>query len=145
MSDQSRRECAHCGGTYDQAMGATVHATNCAAAFPASTAGKAALDVIEERKRQVQVEGWAHSHDDKHHSGELGLAAALYAIPYECDLIQQDDFIGLHMLLEMSFDWNLKPEPDRRRRLVKAGALILAEIERLDRATVHPAQRQGGE
>lgn len=95
---------------------------------------QAARDVLGERARQVSAEGWTAEHDDHHTSGELGLAAALYALPYESGVMEQDDFIRIDMLLEISFDWKLKPEQDRRRRLVKAGALIIAEIERMDRA-----------
>lgn len=96
-------------------------------------------DVLTERHRQVTKEGWSHEHDDSHVRGELGLAAALYALPYESGMLEQDDFIRLDMLLEIGFEWRLKPEPDRRKRLVKAGALILAEIERMDRANAKDA------
>lgn len=107
-----------------------------------STAARRALDaVLAERTRQVVEEGWLPSHDDQHDLGQLGLAAALYAIPYEAKiagvpLCDQDTFIGLHMTLEIGCGWHLKPEPDRRKRLVKAAALLLAEIERLDRDAV---------
>lgn len=94
----------------------------------------AASDVLAERRRQIEKEGWTPEHDDMHVDGELSLAAALYAIPYQNSLIEQNDFIGLHMALENGHGWNLKPDKDPRKRLVKAGALILAEIERLDRA-----------
>jgi hypothetical protein len=39
------------------------------------------------------------------------------------------------MALEVGSGWNLKPDPDPRRRLIKAAALIIAEIERIDRLT----------
>lgn len=93
----------------------------------------ALVDIAAERRRQVELEGWTTEHDDSHDQGELSLAAALYSIPYGQLGIEQEDFIGLDMALDIVAGWNLKPEPDRRRRLVKAGALILAEIERLDR------------
>lgn len=99
----------------------------------------AARDVLAERRRQVVVEGWTQEYDDdRHQHGELGRAAALYALPYGAEvggeqLLRQDDYIGLRMALELSLRWNLKPEPDKRKRLVKACALIIAEIERLDR------------
>lgn len=96
-------------------------------------------DVLQERHRQILSERYTREHDDAHVSGELGLAAALYALPYESGMLEQDDFIRLDMLLEIGFEWKLKPEPDRRKRLVKAGALILAEIERMDRAQTKDA------
>lgn len=95
---------------------------------------KAFQDVMAERRRQIEAEGWTTEHDDQHADGELALAAALYAIPYQMPGLKQDDHIGLDMLLELGFDFKVKPEADYRKRLVKAGALLLAEIERLDRA-----------
>lgn len=103
---------------------------------PAGNAAQtqAARDVLAERARQISAEGYTPEHDDEHDSGELALAAALYAIPYESHLIGQDEVLPLHMALDLARGWSVKPEPNRRKRLVKAGALLLAEIERLDRA-----------
>ncbi|XAI95577.1 hypothetical protein [Nostoc phage Nsp-JY21] len=95
---------------------------------------QAEKDVLAERARQVNEEGWAEDHDDTHSEGELAKAAGCYAW-----IAAQSD--GLRAAFdrpppiwpaEWSEDW-WKPT-DRRRDLVKAGALILAEIERLDRA-----------
>jgi len=83
---------------------------------------RAATDVLAERQRQVEAEGWTIEHDDQHRNGELATAAACYAEPK-----------GLY---NFAWPWDRewwKPK-DRRRDLVRAGALILAEIERLDRA-----------
>ncbi|MER0040574.1 hypothetical protein [Pseudomonas sp. MGal98] len=98
----------------------------------------AAHDVLAERQRQVNVEGYDNRHDDDHILGELALAAALYAIPYDAKkggvpLLADDEIVALDLALQLSCGWHLKPEPDARKRLIKAGALILAEIERLDR------------
>ncbi|MHA4733248.1 hypothetical protein [Ensifer adhaerens] len=79
----------------------------------------ASLDVLEERDRQKSVEGWSTAHDDQHIDNELSRAAASYTI-------------GNLAYWPWSPAW-WKPS-DRRRNLVKAGALIIAEIERLDRA-----------
>ncbi len=95
---------------------------------------QAAQDVLAERRRQMDVEGWAPEHDDHHALGDLSLAAALYAVPYN-GLLDDSMIAPLHHVLEGTCGWKLKPEPDDRRRLVKAGALIVAEIERLDRAS----------
>ncbi|HDU8094773.1 TPA: ead/Ea22-like family protein, partial [Klebsiella pneumoniae] len=91
------------------------------------TATAAAADVLAERKRQVTAEGWTPGHDDEYEHGELADAAGCYALSSELF-----DCAG-----EPPRPW---PWPDewwkptnRRRDLVKAGALILAEIERLDR------------
>lgn len=93
-------------------------------------------EIAAERNRQL-IKGWTPEHDDKHVDGEIGLAAALYAIPYQA--LTQDDFIALDMALTVRFNWDLPPEPDHRKRLLKAAALMVAEIERFDRA----AQRGG--
>ncbi|HID2839902.1 TPA: ead/Ea22-like family protein [Klebsiella pneumoniae] len=93
-----------------------------------ATATAAAADVLAERKRQVTADGWTPGHDDEYEHGELADAAGCYALSSELF-----DCAG-----EPPRPW---PWPDewwkptnRRRDLVKAGALILAEIERLDRA-----------
>lgn len=91
---------------------------------------KAAHDVIDERLRQRRVEGWTPEHDDRHTNGELADAAALYAS------LQVRHLTGFEVWPWAAEWW--KPT-DRRRDLVKAGALILAEIERLDRAAARAA------
>ena len=95
--------------------------------------------IAAERQRQIKQEGWTPEHDDSHTLGELALAAALYAIPYDTEidgerLITQDDHIGLDMALEIACRWKIKPHADKLRRLEIAGALIAAEIDRLKRA-----------
>lgn len=90
--------------------------------------GRAALDVIAERERQKAVEGYTEAHDDDHVDESLAQAAACYAMPDGSGFIH-------------SF-WPSRWQPcrwkpnDRRKNLVRAGALVLAEIERLDRARV---------
>lgn len=81
--------------------------------------------IIAERVRQVRAEDWDESHDDNHIFGELAKAAACYAFPPEIGTRTE------HWPWDFGF-W--KPTPDDRiRELVKAGALIVAEIERLQR------------
>lgn len=92
-------------------------------------ASKAAQDVLAERQRQISQEGWTPEHDDTHVDGELAQAAACYALPPEVmRWLNLNDIT----LWPFSPDW-WKPS-DERQNLIKAGALILAEIERLDRA-----------
>lgn len=82
-------------------------------------------DVLAERRRQIESEGWTPEHDDEHSLGEMAGAAACYA-----------NNAGLGRVLPpRSWPWDAswwKPK-DRRRDLVRAAALLLAEIERLDR------------
>lgn len=105
------------------------------AALAAPAAGDAqtaaARDVLAERQRQISVEGWTPGDDDLHRNGELAEASAAYAqeAAAPCG--------GLPMGWPWAMHWWKPTTP--RRNLVKAGALILAEIERLDRA----AQRKG--
>lgn len=95
--------------------------------------------IADERLRQIEEEGWTVEHDDSHTLGEMALAAALYALPYDATihgerLIEQEDHIALDIALEVACGWTIKPHTDKRRRLEIAGALIAAEIDRLDRA-----------
>jgi hypothetical protein len=85
-------------------------------------------DVAAERQRQVSVEGWTQHDDDSYSSCELAAAAATYAL---CTRPEQLQVCGV-----TAWPWHqvtFKPTTYRR-NLIKAGALILAEIERLDRA-----------
>lgn len=88
----------------------------------------AALSVIAERQRQQSAEGWTTEHDDDHSCGEMALAASSYAQYAHRKPIAP----------AIPFNWPWEPEwfkqQGPRRDLVKAGALILAEIERIDRA-----------
>lgn len=99
------------------------------------TQTKHALDEIAaERERQVDAEGWTPEHDDGHDRGELARAAACYAHG------DYDDGFVIGAIWPWSEDW-WKPS-DRRRELIKAGALIVAELERLERST--PANEETG-
>lgn len=95
-------------------------------------------DVAAERRRQIEVEGWTTAHDDDHRKGELADAAACYAATVRT--FQAFERVGRNyepFTLYVDLwpwspgSWNPK---DRRRDLVRAAALIVAEIERLDRA-----------
>lgn len=96
----------------------------------------AALDVLNERLRQIHAEGWTPEHDDKHDCGDMARAAAGYASA------AADAAEGFETKLPRPpWPWDLKwwkPGPARR-MLVKAAALLLAEIERLDRKAAKEA------
>lgn len=96
---------------------------------PAPPSPESAQDVIAERERQKAVEGWTAEHDDGHTNGELALAAGAYALASA--FYHSDPYAAVLSVWPWDRKW-LKPT-DRRRDLIKAGALILAEIERLDR------------
>jgi len=103
----------------------------------------AAQDVLAERERQVKTEGWSSFHDDSHIDGAIGRAGGCYAIA------AANELAGIDMTFPpASWPWHItwwKPATARR-MLVKAGALILAEIERLDRAyAAQNATKKDGE
>lgn len=75
--------------------------------------------IAAERQRQIEAENWTPEHDDRHLPGDLASAGAAYAL-------NDDEFWPWP-------DW-WNPGDDDVRRLVKAGALIAAEIDRLLRA-----------
>jgi hypothetical protein len=93
-----------------------------------NTAAVAAI--IAERRRQIEVEGWTPEHDDAYRKDALALAAACYA----GDRRKFNTAAPPNWPFETGW-W--KPT-DRRRQLVKAAALIVAEIERIDRAASEP-------
>lgn len=96
------------------------------AKWQASTA--AARDVLAERRRQIEKEGWTPEHDDEHANGELARAAACYANPILVSEAVRDGGWGF-----WPWDWRSWKPRDARSNLVRACALILAEIERIDR------------
>lgn len=97
----------------------------------------ATKDVIAERRRQQIVEGWTTDHDDQHKNGEMARAAGLYAIIAGFASKYMD---GETETCPVPDGWPWGPEwwkpANSRRDLVKAAALILAEIERIDRAAI---------
>lgn len=86
----------------------------------------AILDVASERRRQRSIEGWTSEHDDAYQNSELAEAAACYAINAHNQ--------GFSTPEHWPWDPEWWKQSGARRDLVKAGALILAEIERIDRA-----------
>lgn len=114
-------------------------------------------DVVAERQRQIEVETFDASHDDMATRGQLATAAACYAMTANTRMKRLN-------VAEYFWPWAKewwKPG-NIRRNLVKAAALLLAEIERIDRiengstlntqalldkarASTPPAEAQGGE
>jgi hypothetical protein len=100
-------------------------------------AGGITMDAIDliyaERQRQLNTKGWTREHDDDNHcSGELALAAVCYATPEKKRNYNYDGKAPREWPWHDSA-WNPSPD-DRICELIKAGALILAEIERLQRS-----------
>ncbi|EOI1031922.1 hypothetical protein [Pseudomonas aeruginosa] len=103
-----------CGPSHDELL----------AAAPGTEVPQAWLDVQAERRRQITAEGWTPDHDDLYCAAELPRAAAAYILSGAND--------EAPAIWPFSAKW-WKPR-DARSNYVRAGALILAEIERLDRA-----------
>jgi hypothetical protein len=96
-------------------------------------------DVLVERIRQLAEEGFDAAHDDTHEHGELSAAATCYVMWATNDLaLEETPLANPPAWWPWDRSWWKPSEP--RRNLVKAAALILAEIERLDRAS----QTDGG-
>lgn len=86
-------------------------------------------DIAAERRRQIEQEGWTSIHDDQHSTGEMARAAASYALSAGPENI--NDLAVINKLWPWEWRW-FKPR-SKREDLVRAGALVVAEIERLDR------------
>ncbi|MCV6567519.1 hypothetical protein [Pseudomonas aeruginosa] len=91
---------------------------------PSNSVPQAWIDVQAERRRQITAEGWTPEHDDLYCAAELPRAAAAYILNGAND--------EAPAIWPFVTKW-WKPR-DARSNYVRAGALILAEIERLDRA-----------
>jgi len=78
--------------------------------------------IAEERQRQIEVEGYDAKHDADESTNRIVAAAVSYAM---CDIDKQE--------AEAWWSWDFKywKPKDRRRNLVRAGALIAAAIDRL--------------
>lgn len=110
---------------------------------PASPQTSAARDVLAERRRQVEAEGWTPEHDDEHVCDEIAALACFYAMPPAArDWDASSTGHGRILAEAILPEYWVAQVGDRRRELVKAGDLVIAEIERLDRAE-QPAEGQG--
>lgn len=112
--------------------------------------GDALNDIAAERARQISIEGWTPEHDDEHGKAEMATAAACYALladPLRSFPVDHTRKIShyyarhddgpqpVYKDVPKFWPWDAqwwKPK-GQRADLVRAGALILAEIERLDR------------
>lgn len=115
--------------------------------------------IANERTRQVASERWLPEHDDTHAAHELAYAAACYVVPEEVRVGTLSGGDQIHLRDPWPWEGTPKFDPDLRalyagpmaiwltnggkrasmlrqariRELVKAGALIAAEIDRLQR------------
>ena len=88
--------------------------------------------IIMERIRQVEIESFGVWEDKEYKNEELALGAAAYALP-ESKREYYYDYPKINKLWPSNWYPHMwKPTPDNRlRELCKAGALIIAEMDRL--------------
>lgn len=89
-------------------------------------------EIAAERERQIS-KGYTPEHDDQHTQGEIGIAGGLVAVG-DYDLAGEFSDLG-----GLWAERILHRHDDERERLIIAAALIVAEIERLDRASTPAA------
>lgn len=88
--------------------------------------------IARERERQIEEEGWTREHDAAYPDGSLSRAAICYATdaPIYHKVLTK---AGIHFTdpWPWSSVHDKRHKHDRKRRLVIAGALIAAELDRL--------------
>ncbi|BAP20766.1 hypothetical protein AAIH49_09255 [Pseudomonas aeruginosa] len=133
LGSQQMMECRDVFNSEKEAKARAEELRALCAAAPGKEVPQAWLDVQAERRRQITAEGWTPEHDDLYCAAELPRAAAAYILNGAND--------EAPAIWSFSAKW-WKPR-DARSNYVRAGALILAEIERLDRAA--PGKEVGHE
>lgn len=125
-------------------------------------------EIAMERLRQQEAEGFTEDHDNEEHAAaDLALAAASYAVSaasqlcfYAADAIREAGQTALDLqdaaayteeggvlrgLSENMWPWDDMYKPkDVRRDLIRAAALIVAQIEQIDAVTEELRTQQGG-
>ena len=104
--------------------------------------------ITVERERQVSVEDWTPEHDAEHAGGEMIKAAVAYA---DCNLImmrRHESFVVKDVRADLTIyqdpwpwgsEWDKRRKHDSIKRLTISGALIAAEIDRLQRLAAYEA------
>ena len=101
-----------------------------------------------ERRRQIDIEGHTSTFDDGYANNELSMAAACYATPVQLYRLGvhgrgyhfidpwpwRSEILGSSGEIIENYAWDKRIKHDYKRRLVIAGALIAAELDRIQRA-----------
>lgn len=85
-----------------------------------------------ERTRQIKIKNWTAQHDAEHRHGELSAAAVCYA--RIAGALERWELEKVNFETPRFWPWDekwWKPAQEPVRNLVKAGALIAAEIDRI--------------
>jgi hypothetical protein len=95
--------------------------------------------IAAERQRQIDVGGYTAERDDEYIHNELAWAACYYAMPGNLcgdgSTISPD---AVFELTEWDYRWAKRDKKTRIQQLIVAGALIAAEIDRLQRVECSP-------
>lgn len=127
------------------------HTGPCAAIAAPTLQGRASpaisqaeTDVLAEVRRQIDLERFSDEHDDIYDDGELssaGTAYALAATDVLCPFSQGDGNYKETPPEMWPWDQGWWKSTTPRRDLVKAAALIIAEIKKVDRAALNGAAK----
>ena len=99
--------------------------------------------IAQERRRQIEKEGWSPAHDDAHTDQSLPLVAIYYATPPGTYVVQLDPLAkSTHPVWPHTWPRQLakKSEHSRIKQLTIAGGCIAAEIDRLQRWRVRAVE-----
>jgi len=108
---------------------------------------KAITDILDERERQKSQEGYKNEHDDLYEQNELSRAAGSYAnYAANCSSLHESH-PSLYQRQVAPDNWPFdkvywKPKSPRQ-DLVRAAALLIAEIERIDRKFINGGNQNG--
>ena len=111
-----------------------------------------ATRIADERRRQLEAEGYTSRHDDEHENGSLAIAGGLYALAAASMRVYAHRKYAAGMSFDDPWPWEercdarpydgnvLRDATDEEaiRLLEKAGALCAAEIDRLLRVKEAP-------
>lgn len=86
--------------------------------------------IAEERARQIAAEGYTTDHDDKHNEGQMAISAACYAANETLATVT----VNGKDAFPSGSCYDKRKKHHRIRQLAIAGALIAAEIDRIQRA-----------
>jgi len=92
------------------------------------SASSIAKEIVQERRRQIEDEGYNAAHDSLHEPDVIATGAAFYALPEETT-----EWVKIKGVDLWPFDGQPKRK-DRRRDLIRAASMIVAEIEQIDQA-----------
>lgn len=92
---------------------------------------KTGIELIAKERATHPSKGYDKQHDALHANGEISLAAACYAV-HPMEIFVKDEY---HNMVQYSkllpFDYEISKKKKQLTKLIIAGALIAAEIDRL--------------